>query len=867
MLSTDQIKQSNLLSEVIAKDVKIGRNGPAEWTACCPFHEEKTPSFNINDSKGVYYCFGCGASGDVINYIQDTRGVSFKEACQILGGEIALQDFQPKAYIGSIPNVYDNYIQIFPVPEKVDKIIIGKPISIYNPKREKWSSFTPSMVFEYKDKSGKLIGYVIRQELNSGGKITPTITWCSFPDGSENWVLKTFPPKRSLYRIEKIGGNEKQIIICEGEKAADACAKLLKINAVSWAGGVNSVKFADWGQLKGRKIGIWPDADEAGKKAAEEIAEELLKVGVAEIKIIYPPKDIEKGFDAADALALGWDRKQAIDWFKNYVTGYDLKKAKKKIKIANKLTEQDRFRILGYNKGNYFYLPDRSQQLVTLAASGHNKLNLLQLAPLNWWEANFGGAKAKVDWDMVANALLDASSKCGIFVPSVAVRGIGAWLDEGKKVLHLGDRVLVDGTEYFPCATPTKHVYEAGVGIDLKDAEPLNNLESSKLIDICENLQWHNQLSGKLLAGWCVIAPICGALKWRSHIWITGQAGAGKSTVKEEIIHKMLGSIGLFVEGGSTEAGIRQSLLKDALPVVFDEIEGEDRRTKEMVAAVLRLARVGSSGGSIIKGSGGNAGVSGFTTRSMFCFLSVNVNISEYADDTRITRLVLKKDKSADATKKFNDLLQSIHFNLTEEYAAGMIQRTIKNLDVLMANIKTFTDAGMSAFSEKRFSDQLAPMLAGAYLCKSEEKITLANAKEFLAGHDWKDHSAQEVTKEEDKLLEYLLTKKLRFSIANGDHFESTIGESILFVTGENNYQVPHYTRELGRTGIKIEGDYFIVANSSTPIFKMLIDTPWSRSWGNQLKNIPGAESCEYVYFSPGLRSRGTRVPIKYIRE
>ena len=56
----DELRARTLLSAVISPSVKLIRAG-REWKACCPFHNEKTPSFTINDEKGFYHCFGCGA--------------------------------------------------------------------------------------------------------------------------------------------------------------------------------------------------------------------------------------------------------------------------------------------------------------------------------------------------------------------------------------------------------------------------------------------------------------------------------------------------------------------------------------------------------------------------------------------------------------------------------------------------------------------------------------------------------------------------------------------------------------------------------------------------------------------------------------
>ena len=80
----DEIKARTDLSDLIASyGVQIKRSG-ASKKACCPFHNEKTPSFNINDSRGYYHCFGCGESGDAIKFVQKMEGLTFMEAVKKL---------------------------------------------------------------------------------------------------------------------------------------------------------------------------------------------------------------------------------------------------------------------------------------------------------------------------------------------------------------------------------------------------------------------------------------------------------------------------------------------------------------------------------------------------------------------------------------------------------------------------------------------------------------------------------------------------------------------------------------------------------------------------------------------------------------
>ena len=86
----DELRARTLLSSVIAPNVKLTKAG-REWKACCPFHNEKTPSFYVNDEKGFYHCFGCQAHGDAIRFLTDNRGLPFMEAVKELAGKAGME--------------------------------------------------------------------------------------------------------------------------------------------------------------------------------------------------------------------------------------------------------------------------------------------------------------------------------------------------------------------------------------------------------------------------------------------------------------------------------------------------------------------------------------------------------------------------------------------------------------------------------------------------------------------------------------------------------------------------------------------------------------------------------------------------------
>ncbi|MDE8653636.1 DNA primase [Novosphingobium album (ex Liu et al. 2023)] len=85
----DELRARITLSGVIGRTVRLTRAG-REFKACCPFHNEKSPSFTVNDEKGFYHCFGCGAHGDAIRWMTDQRGLAFMDAVKELAAEAGL---------------------------------------------------------------------------------------------------------------------------------------------------------------------------------------------------------------------------------------------------------------------------------------------------------------------------------------------------------------------------------------------------------------------------------------------------------------------------------------------------------------------------------------------------------------------------------------------------------------------------------------------------------------------------------------------------------------------------------------------------------------------------------------------------------
>ncbi len=86
----DELRARLSLSDVVGRKVSLKRRSGSEYAGLCPFHNEKTPSFTVNDKKGFYHCFGCGEHGDAVGFVMKTEGLSFPESVEKLAREVGL---------------------------------------------------------------------------------------------------------------------------------------------------------------------------------------------------------------------------------------------------------------------------------------------------------------------------------------------------------------------------------------------------------------------------------------------------------------------------------------------------------------------------------------------------------------------------------------------------------------------------------------------------------------------------------------------------------------------------------------------------------------------------------------------------------
>lgn len=320
MLNINEVRAANPLPDVASAYVELKRDG-REFKACCPFHGDNTPSFTIYQARGDqawrFQCFGCGARGDVIDFVREIEGVDFNEAARRLGARELPASRPPPRPLP--PDASEDWLPVCPVPAGVDQPFAneGGAWRIWNPKRERESTMRPSASWAYRDASGALLGWVIRCDFDDGGKLTPQVTYCRHRDtGEARWCMRPFPTPRPLLGLDDLAKRpDRPVLVVEGEKSRSAGARLLPgFVVVTWPGGTRGARHTDLTPLRGRAVTFWPDADEPGAEVMNYIGGELVEHG-GQLRILDVSGQA-KGWDVADADAEGMKTGDVVAWCK-----------------------------------------------------------------------------------------------------------------------------------------------------------------------------------------------------------------------------------------------------------------------------------------------------------------------------------------------------------------------------------------------------------------------------------------------------------------------------------------------------------------------------------------------------------------------
>jgi putative DNA primase/helicase len=520
----------------------------------------------------------------------------------------------------------------------------------------------------------------------------------------------------------------------------------------------------------------------------------------------------------------------------------------------DEISENPFFRVLGHDRTHIYIYAHEKKMVTSRGEADWGEAALTGIAPLQWWELNFPADKG-LNKKMALNWLQRTAFKRGYFDPD-SMRGRGAWRDDGRVVFHFGHKLWVDGELIDVTKIDSSFIYEQGRRLRLPHEAPLSSAEGKKLFETFQLFAWSRPASAILLAGWCALAPVGGALRWRPHVWVTGSAGAGKSTILN-FVHWLMCGTDIYAQGNSTEAGIRQTLRTDSRPVLFDESEQNNERETMRMQSVLSLIRQSSteSDAQTLKGTQGGDAMH-FMIRSMFCLGSIQVGLKQQADIERMSVLSLRPKKegteagaqAAENWKRISGGLAAIKADA--ELPAKLLHRSLKLLPITLQNVEVFAQAAAETFGSQRDGDQYGTLLAGAWSLVSTKVAALDDARAMIARYDWSDYLEGSETEESDKALSTLLGRLVRVD-GRGDLSIGELVQRAARVDCETtDVQPDKAVAVLARYGIKIEwrgpinrwqDSALLVAHTHSELKELMASTPYAADLRGQLARLPGA--------------------------
>lgn len=898
----DRIKHAKELSVRYSEDLfsyyigNVGeRNGDVINSVPNPFRPDKnlqSSAYYIDDAKFCDFGKG-GEEHDWIDYLVHTGQASgVADAANIIierfgnGYDAPAQD--TPAQTEPAKKKTREWQQVKPIPERVKD-----PSNAYEFTNRRGETLRQVAKWAYHDERGQRVGYVVRfDKFDSNGapiidekkgkpaKEFRPLIWAEHRDtGKQQWKMLGFDSPRPLYALPQLLAHpDAKVLIVSGEKCADAANAVFERTgwswvAISWQHGDGGKNNTDWTPTHGRRLAYWPDNDEGGKKAIAEIKKKLNGT------ILPIPQDMPQGWDIADAIKGGWTDEQIIEFIEREpepITKPAEAAANDNVGIDETLADNRYFSAEGIStkgEGAYLchYFIKEGNVPVTIKADNHTKGSMVDvLAPMSFFRAVTGEDDEKLVIAIVRAKLNKICRSLGVCDSSTR-KGRGVWMDKGRLVLHVGDRLILDGKQYDMSRFDGEHRYRACAALSFDYTKAATAHEGEQLYDLIKMLPLARDADADLLAGWVFLAPLCGALKWRPSIWIYSERGSGKSWIVDNVVKSVLKPLVATCKGETSEAGIRQELGVDARPLVYDEAEGNDDDKSRNMRRILSLVRQSSSGGddfAVLKGTADGRGTR-YSLNTMFCLASISPAIEQAADTSRVALIELKKrSNNGDRKREFRELEARTKSLITPDYGNKITMRAVKMFPTLMETIKVFSDLVAGVFGgDQRMGDQYGTLLAGAWCLRDDTIPSDDMAMAEIAKFDWRE--ALEINEDTDaeQCLRRLMQYKVQIRVNNeirdigggtGRYFsrlhEMTVGEMIAQMFGRVNYweegidttTVDKTLRNMGLmvTEVKRNSEDLIperrllVQNKHERLKEVFAHTPYAVNWNKVLGKL-----------------------------
>ena len=247
-------------------------------------------SLKVNLATGAWSDFATGDHGsDLVSLYAAIYELPMGDAYRQLGGET-----KPAKRV-------NGHAHAAQPPEPARRVVTPVPADFAECPCVHTRYGKPSARWTYRNAGGEVLGYIARYDPQGERKQIIPWTW----DG-ERWGMGQWPSPRPLYGLQELAERPgAAVLVVEGEKAADAARRFAGLYAVvTWPAGAMAADKVDWTPLAGRKVLLWPDADEPGRKAMERVAQ-IIHERATEVKVLDVSGQPD-GWDAADAEFTSW---------------------------------------------------------------------------------------------------------------------------------------------------------------------------------------------------------------------------------------------------------------------------------------------------------------------------------------------------------------------------------------------------------------------------------------------------------------------------------------------------------------------------------------------------------------------------------
>ena len=526
--------------------------------------------------------------------------------------------------------------------------------------------------------------------------------------------------------------------------------------------------------------------------------------------------------------------------------------------------------MLGMDNGKMYFVPKRYGQLLTLTAYQLRRYpnDFFAIARLKWLQEHFPKrSRIGFDRDAAAAAILREQQKVGPFRRE-RVRGLGYWRVDDGVVLNLGDRILLPDAQRYvesPFSTgPLGHMYVRKERLD-GPGSPVLPLEDARgVLDLFERFAWERPASAALIAGWTVLAPVCGYLPWWPHLWVAGPAESGKAMVLWKLVGRLTaGMVWGEPEKPVTEKLLHERLESDALPVLIEE---SSPRGRKRVVGLMRAASMSATA----DGRPRKAGKPGPPIRSMFCFASEPRCLPEAPDTPNVTVIELRDPRTLRAGRpEYRRELWRRIDQIADGFPGMLLART--TLWVRQGKLDRLLDASRAAAGEvlgsRRAGDQYGTLVAGAAMLMHDEVPTVEALATYI--EDLGLHCFVNGTDPGSRhLLKVLLEGQVRIDGDGYTRYER-LGELVRYVVqslendpADERCSINTARRSLMQAGFIVDRPYLYIANQSEWIRRRLKGTPFQHPWHPVLRADSGAKVAGIRHFGPRYRSRATKIPL-----